>query len=405
VTNNRVLEGVKVLDFGWQIVGPLTSHVLAIFGAEVIKVETRTRVDHNRETPPYVEGTAWMGDRAALFPNFNACKYGITLNVHHTRGVELVKRLVAWADVLIENFTGGTMERLGLGYDELKKINSDIIMLSASAYGQTGSYAKTRATGTTLTAVSGITYLTGQPDGPPTQPAWVYSDTVIPRLAVFAILAALDYRDRTGKGQYLDMSQFEGMMHYITPVLLGYVVNGRELARIGNRSTYAAPHGIYRCKGEFRWCAITVFNDEEWKSLCQVIDKPALAEDPEFATLVGRLKKQDKLDRMIEEWTINHSPEEVMELLQGAGVAAGVVQNGEDLDKDPQLESRGYYCELDHPTLGKFSYSGMPVKLSKTPYEIRRSHCFAEHNEYVYTKLLGMSDKEFVQLLGEGAFE
>jgi benzylsuccinate CoA-transferase BbsF subunit len=402
----KVLEGVKVADFGQTVVGSVAGGMLASYGAEVIKIESRTRVDYNRQSPPFAEGTAWRGDRSGLWANVgNAGKHGITLNLNHSRGVEVAKRIVAWADIVIENFRGQRMAKWGLGYEDLRKINPDIIMLSASAYGQTGSYATHGGTGGTLVAMSGISQLTGWPDGPPMQPTWVYSDFFAPKFALLAIVAALDYRRRTGKGQYIDLSQLEVAVHFINQAILEYGVNKRELGRIGNRLTYAAPCGVYRCKGNFRWCAITVISDEEWKNFCRIMGKPALAENPQFATRMGRLKNVEKLDRLVEGWTINYSPGEVMELLQSAGVAAGVVQNGEDLARDPQLESRNYYWELDHPAFGKFVYSGMPAKLSKTSYEMSRSPSFGEHNEYVYTKLLGMSDEEFVQFLNEGVFE
>ena len=403
---NKVLEGVKVADFGQTVAGGIIGGILASYGADVIRVESRTRVDFVRQSPPFMEGSAWKGDRSGLWANTgNAGKRSITLNLNHPRGGEIAKRLVAWADVVIENFAGGRMAKWGLGYEDLKKIKPEIIMLSASMFGQTGPFFDKKGTGGVLVSMSGIANLTGYPDGPPMQPSWVYSDFFVPKLAVLAIVAAIDYRCRSGRGQYLDLSQFEVAMHFMTPVILESVVNRREPGRIGNRLTYAAPCGVYRCKGDLRWCAITVFSDEEWKSLCRVMGKPALAEDHQFATLMGRLENGDKLDTIIEEWTINHSPEKVMDLLQNAGVPAGVVQNGEDLDQDPQLKSRSYYWELDHPVFGRYSYSGMPVKLSKTPYEMKRSPCFGEDNEYVYTNLLRVSDEEFIQLLNEGVFE
>lgn len=403
---NKILKDVKVVDFGWAVAGPLTAGVLASYGAEVIKVESRLRVDHSRETPPFVAGTAWLGERSGTFANVgNAGKHSITLNLKHPRGLEVAKRLIVRADIVSENFRGGQMVELGLGYEDLKKIKPDIIMISSSIYGQTGPYGTRKGGGPDLASMSGLCELTGWSGRPPKLPIWVYTDFAVPRLAILAIIAALDYRRRTGKGQYLDFSQLEAIVQFVSPAILEYEVNGRELARIGNRSTYAAPEGVYRCKGDLRWCAITVSNDEEWRSFCQVIGKSDWAEDPELADVTGRLKNADKLDKQIEEWTISHSAEEVMSLMQGAGVPAGVVQNGEDLDNDPQLKSRNYYWELDHPALGKFAYSGMPVRLSRTPHEMKRSPCFGEHNEYVYTKLLGMSDEEFVELLREGVFE
>jgi benzylsuccinate CoA-transferase BbsF subunit len=402
----QALEGVKVLDFTWQVAGPRVTSMLGRFGATVVRVESRTRVDFTRSSPPFVEGKAWLGDRSALFANLgNANKYSITLNLNHPRGLEVCKRLVAWADVVVENFTGGRMARWGLGYEDLKKINPQIIMLSLGMYGQTGPYAQQGGYGATLVALSGICQLTGWPDGPPMQPIWVYPDFAVPRLGVLAVVAALDYRRRTGKGQYLDLAQQEGMLQYVSPALLEYHVNGREMKRMGNRLSYAAPHGVYRCKGEFRWCAIAVFSDEEWRSLCQVMGNLIWAQDPELATVSGRLKNVEKVDRLVEEWTIKQTAEEVMSLLQGAGVAAGVVQNGQDLCQDPQLRSRSYYRELEHPTLGKFVYSGLPVRMSKTPYETKRSPCFGEHTEYICREFLGMSDEEFIALMQAGIFD
>ncbi len=392
--NNQVLEGIKVVDFCWQIAGPRVTAPLGRFGATVVRIESRAGMDYVRLGGPG-------------FSAHNDSKYSATLNLHLPHGLEVAKRLVAWADVVVENFTGGRMAKWGLGYEDLKKVKPDIIMLSLAMYGQTGPYAQTQGYAATLVASSGICDLTGLPGGPPMQPSFVYPDFAVPRLGILSVVAALDYRARTGKGQYIDLSQHEGILHYVSPALLEYNVNGRELKRIGNRLTYAAPHGVYRCQGEFRWCAIAVFSDEEWKSLCRVMGKPALAEDPELATVEGRLNNVDKLDKLVEEWTLNHTAEEVVSLLQGAGVAAGVVQNGQDLGNDPQLKDREYFVELDQPGApgGKFVYSGLPVKLSKTPYKIKRSPGFGEHTEYVFKNLLGMSDEEYSRLASEKVFE
>jgi benzylsuccinate CoA-transferase BbsF subunit len=336
----------------------------------------------------------------------NAGKYGVTLNLKKPQAIEVARRLVGCADVVVENFAGGVMARLGLGYEDLRQVKPDIIMLSADIYGQTGPFAEDRGHGNQLAALTALPHLTGFPDQRPQFPGFTITDFTAPRVAVLAIVAALDYRRRTGKGHYLDASQFESAVHLLTPVLLEYEVNGRQASRMGNRSNYAAPHGVYRCKGDNRWCAITVFTDEEWAKFCQVIGKPAWVKSPEFATLKSRLENQDKLDRLVEEWTVSHSAEEVMSLMQSTGVAAGVVQNGQDLDNDPQLKHRHFYWKLDHPNdIGSFSYSGMPAKLSKTPYEIKRAPMLGEHNEHVFTQILGMSDEEFVQLMSDGVFE
>jgi benzylsuccinate CoA-transferase BbsF subunit len=401
---NQILSGIRVADFGLTVVGALVTGILASFGAEVIKIESRTNVDYNRQSPPFIQGDSWKGDRSGLWANVgNAGKYCITLNLNNPRGIEVARRIIAISDIASENFRGGRMDKWGLGYNDLKKIRPDIIMLSASLYGQTGPYATHGGTGGTLIAQSGISDLTGKIDGPPAQPSWVYSDFFIPKMAVLAIIAALDYRRRTGIGQYIDLSQLESAMHLITPAILEYEINGRELVRIGNRSNYAAPCGIFRCRGDFRWCSISVSNDKEWLNLCQIIDNPELIS--KFGTLKSRLNNIAELETIVENWTLKHSPQEVMELMQAAGVPAGIVQNGQDLDNDPQLKSRHYYWNIDHPALGNFSYSGMPAQFSKTSYQVKRSACFGEHNEYVYTKLIGISDEEFIELLNQGVFE
>lgn len=401
---NKALEGIKVAALIQGITGPFTAATLASYGAQVLRIESRTRIEWHRQAGPFI-GDVALPDRSVLYQFINPGSYGITLNLKHPRAMEVMTRIIKWADVVVENFAGGVMKRAGLGYEDLRKIKPDIIMLSAAIYGQTGPYAEVPGYGGTLTALTGLPYITGFPDQMPQFPGFAITDFIAPRANVLAIVAALNYRRKTGKGQYIDAAQMESVIPLLTPLLLQYEANGKEAERIGNRSTYAAPHGVYRCKGDNRWCAITVFTDEEWGKFCQAIGKPAWTESTEFATLMGRLKNVDKLDRLVEEWTMNYSPEEVVSLMQGAGVAAGVVQSGQDLDSDPQLKHRHFYWKLEHPEVGNFTYSGMPARLSKTPYEMKRAPMLGEHNEYVYTQLLGMTDEEFVELMADGVFE
>jgi benzylsuccinate CoA-transferase BbsF subunit len=401
---NKALEGVKVAAHILGITGPLTTAILASYGAQVLRIESRTRIEWHRQAGPFI-GNVSQPDRSAAYLFVNPGVYGITINLKHPRAIEVMTRIIKWADVMVDNFAGGVMERMGMGYKDLKKVKPDIIMLSAAIYGQTGSYANVPGHGGTLTALTGLPHITGFPDQTPQFPAFTITDFIAPRANVLAIVAALDYKHRTGKGQYIDAAQMESSISLLTPVLLDYEANGREAERIGNRSTYAAPHSVYRCKGGNRWCVICVFDHKEWERFCQVIGKPAWTESTEFSTLIDRIKNVDKLDSLVEEWTVEHSPEEVVSLMQGAGVAAGIVQSGRDLDNDPQLKHRHFYWELDHPGIGNFTYSGMPARLSKTPYKITRAPMLAEHNKYVYTELLGMSDEEFTQLMSDGVFE
>lgn len=399
----RPFEGIKVLDFTMYGVGPFTVNYLAFYGAEVIKVESQARPDGTRTITPYKDNKPGL-DRAFYFAFSNpAKKYDVTLNLNHPKGIELAKKLVAWADVVAESYVGQTMEKWGLGYDELKKIKNDIIMFRTCMHGQTGPLARHPGFGNILTSLAGYNGIVGWPDRPPCGfQARAFTDFVAPLYGTVALIAALDHRRRTGEGQCLDLSQHEAGMHPLSPLILDYTVNHREPHTLGNRLPYAAPHGVYRCKGDDRWCAIAIFSDEEWASFCRVIANPAWAQDPKFATLLGRKQNEDELDRLIEEWTCERSAEEVMSLLQSGGVAAGLVANAKDQREDPQLEHYHSFHELDHPEMGKMSfYHGPGFRISNTEYEMARPPLLGEHNDYIFTKILGIPDEEFVQLIEE----
>jgi benzylsuccinate CoA-transferase BbsF subunit len=271
--------------------------------------------------------------------------------------------------------------------------------------GHTGPYANHPGFGYHLSALAGFSHITNWPDR---QPPWLgpYTDYIAPHFNALAILAALDYRRRTDKGQYFDMSQYETGVHFLAPLILDYVVNQRVANRMGNHSSNAAPHGAYRCRGEDRWCAIAVFTDEEWQSFSKVIGNPTWTNDARFATLPARKGSEAELDRLVEEWTINRSAEEVMTMMQVAGVAAGVLQTGEDLlEHDPQLKHRRSFRELDSPEIGKYYAPGPPFVLSKSSYELRRAPLLGEHNEYALKEILGISDEEIAELVIEEVIE
>ena len=401
----QLLEGVKVADFCWALAGPRSVKILSDHGAQVIKIEGKnTRFDNQRVGPPFKDNITGF-NRSGKFNPFNTGKLSVTLNLAHPRGVEVARRFVAWADVVTDNFAGGAMKRMGLGYEELKVVKPDIIMLSTCMQGQTGPHANLPGFGIHLAALAGFRHITGWPDREPAD-LEVYTDFITSHFAIPAILAALLYRRRTGKGQYIDMSQYESCLHFMAPLILDKVVNQRVANRMGNRYPYAAPHGAYRCRGEDRWCAIAVFTDDEWENFCQVVGNPPWTQDPRFGTLPARKKNEDELDRLINEWTVDHTAEDVMNLMQTAGVAAGVVENAEDLmEHDPQLKHRHFYRELDHPDVGKYRSPGPSFMLSKTPCELQRAPLLGEHTEYALKEILGMSDEEVAELVIEGAVE
>ena len=285
------LEGIKVADFCWVWTGPTTTKVLADFGATVVKIESEKRWDIWRINPPFKDDD--MGpNRGAIFNSINTSKQSVMLNLGHPKGKEIAKRFVAWADIVTDNFAGGAMERMGLGYEVLKEIKPDIIMMSSALMGQTGPWHDSPGYGDQLSAISGLHEISGWPDRIPGEIGF-YTDFIAPRFNALTILAALDYRRRTGKGQYLDIAQHQGGVQYVAPLLLDYVVNNRVATRKGNCDDYAAPHGMYQCKGDDRWCAIAVYTDEEWQSFSKVIGNPAWTEDPKFATLESRKENEE----------------------------------------------------------------------------------------------------------------
>ncbi|MBI4640004.1 MAG: CoA transferase [Candidatus Tectomicrobia bacterium] len=394
-------ENIKVVDFSWVGVGPITAKYLADHGAEVIRIDSSVRPDVLRLAPPWKDKKPGI-NRSQFYANYNSSKYGISLDLGKPQAREIAKKLIARADVVTESFTPRVMKGWGLDYEELRKIKPDLIMLSTCQQGQTGPHALYRGYGQLMAALAGFYSVTGWPDGDPVPIYGAYTDFISPRFAATALIAALDYKRRTGKGQYIDLSQFEASLHFLAPPLLDYMVNGRIMKRRGNHSENAAPHGAYLCLGDDRWCVIAVSTDEEWKAFCQVIGNPEWTHDPKFATLQGRLEHVEELDRLVETWTQNYPPEEVMALMQAAGVPVGVVQSCEDLHHDPQLKHRNFFVWLNHTEVGMSPYDGLQFILSRTPGELRMpAPCIGEHNDYVFKQILGMSDEEVQRLIEE----
>jgi crotonobetainyl-CoA:carnitine CoA-transferase CaiB-like acyl-CoA transferase len=374
-------------------------------GATVVHVESRSRPDGFRvHYPPYKDNIPGL-NRTGTFAIFNDSKLGITLNLKRPRGLEIARQLVAWADVLIENFQPGVMARNGLSYEAAREINPSIIYLSSCNMGQTGPKASQRGFGSQLTSQSGFTHLAGDAAGEPMLLFGPYIDFVAVGFGLVAVLAALDCRRRTGRGQYIDLSQYECGLQFIAPAILDYQVNGRVMNRNGNRSPYAAPHGVYPCRGDDRWCAIAVCGEDEWNAFCGAAGHPEWAADPRFASLEARKAHEDALDALVGGWTSGRSPEEVMETLQAAGVRAGAVERLSDVFSDPQMAARGVFQELPHAELERFHYIAPPYILSETPSEQRPSPLLGEHNDLVYREILGLSGEEIERLTAEGVIE
>jgi benzylsuccinate CoA-transferase BbsF subunit len=402
VKNTQALKGLKVLDFTWVITGPIATKFLGDYGAEVIKVESPVRYDAQRSSSPYVGGIPGV-NRSGIFSLFNTSKASLSLNLNTESGIEIARKLVGWADILIESFTAGTMEKWHLGFEDLKSINPKIIMVRTSLRGQKGPYAKTVGLGIQTQGIAGISYLTGWSDKPPIGPRIAYTDYVAPWYVLLSIMAALEYRRQTGRGQMIDVSQVEAGVSFLAPAILDYTCNSRVETRQGNKSDYAAPHAAYPCKGDDRWCVISVFTDNEWLAFCSVLDNSALM-SPKYATLAGRKANEVELDEIVSAWTSRRSPKEVMDVMQQNGIAAGVVQNAEDIFNNPQVKHREYIGVVDHPEMGPHMTQGQAFKLSVTPSKIGPPPVLGADNERICTEILGMSTEEFIKSMEAGAF-
>ena len=398
------LQGIRVLDFTWIHAGPSATRILSDQGAEVIKVESNNAL--SVIGGPASATARGLGQRH----NWNAGKLSISLNMKTPQAVGIARRLVAVSDVVAENFSGRVMPSWGLDYESIKTINPGIIMLSMSGFGRTGPWKDRVSYGQTLQAWSGFTQLTGFPDTDPSGPASAYSDATGGMAGAQAVMLALIHRARTGRGQWLDVSQFESLSSLLETLVLDMSVNGPAAisTRTGNRIPYGggAPHGAYRCQGDDRWVAITVFNDDEWRALVDVMGNPQWTRDPRFATADARQHNADALDDLVESWTVRHTAEEVMRLLQAAGVAAGVVQTGEDLSQDPQLKERGFFRRVPDHQGDYRTIESAPYKLSRTPGRVARgAPAFAADMTYVLRELLAMSDEEVEDCAIAGAFD
>jgi crotonobetainyl-CoA:carnitine CoA-transferase CaiB-like acyl-CoA transferase len=399
-TNRAALGGIRVVEFAVFAAGPVVGKHFGEHGAEVIRVESQAQLDGFRvHYPPFKDDRPGI-ERGGCFALFNDQVLGISLNLKHAKAVSLAKELVSRSDVVIENFAPGVMDRLGLGYSALREIKPDIIMLSSCNQGQTGRRATQRGFGSQLTSMSGFTHLCGYgADESPMLLYGPYVDFVAVGFGFIAVLAALDYRRRTGRGQYIDLSQYEAGIQFVIPAVLDSQVNQRVHHPEANRDPRGAPHGVYPCKGDDQWCAIAVFGDQEWHAFCMAADKPEWARDERFAGHENRKRHEDTLDKVVGDWTLQLEPAEVVSRLQAASVRAGIVQTVRDLFSCPQLSHRRQWVELHHAEFGTYEHEAPPFLLSETPAELRRSApLLGEHNSYVFEKVLGLSPEQVQEL-------
>jgi crotonobetainyl-CoA:carnitine CoA-transferase CaiB-like acyl-CoA transferase len=444
-----VLSGIRVLDFTWKTVGPWAPRLLTHYGAEVIHVERADGWDSHRynATPSIVSddpqpvdlpgskqahadpqfntlreeapsGQATGQQELYAAPYFNTLHHGklaISLNTKSPEGLKIVERLIGVSDAVVENFSAEVLPSWGLTWERMRTLNPRLVYMSTSGFGHTGDWKGYRSFGPTAAAQSGFSLASGLPGKPPAGWGFSYLDVMGGWMGGVALVQALLQAKKTGEGSYIDYSVTEGAMSMLGTYLLDYQVNGRRTRRPdfppGNRSVFPAlaPHNTYRCAGQDRvgqdwWIFIACETQAQFEALCGVMEQPALALDPKFATNETRVANQDELDTIIGRWTRPRRRYDIMRQCQAAGIIAAPVQSAEDrVEYDPQLQHRQMHPIIEHPELGDVPYEGYPVKMSRTPAFVHgRAPTFAEHNQYVYGELLGMSDEEIHSLRESG---
>ncbi len=398
--SNAPLDGIKVVIFGTGVVIPDFGKIMGEFGADVIKIESNENLDFMRTISADPNNSQGFNES-----NRNAKSFGVNLNTD--KGREIVKELIKNADIVGDNFRGGVVKKLGFGYESVREFNPDIVYISSQGFGGGGPNSDYKAYGPMLAAFSGVLSLWAHPDDEyPAGANFPHPDHIASKQATVAVLAALDYRRRTGKGQFIDMSQIESAACLIGESYLDYTINKRVQKPTGNRSAHSAPHGCYRCKGHDQWCAICVDTEDEWQNLCNVMGMPELVNDTKFANLTNRLKNVDELEKIIEAWTINFDPEVVMHMMQSAGVAAGMAQRAVDTIADPQLKHDNAIVEVDHPVAGNRLYPNMPWSISNMEFcESAPAPIIGQHTEEICRDVLNISQDDINRLTEEKILE
>jgi crotonobetainyl-CoA:carnitine CoA-transferase CaiB-like acyl-CoA transferase len=393
---------MKILDFMWAIAGPMTTRILADYGATVIRVESASHIDACRTMRPYVGGKPDV-DGSALFQACNASKQMIAIDLSKPEARPLIEDLVVWSDIVCESFSPGTIAEMGWGYEQLCKIKPDLIMLSTSLMGQTGPLSRYAGYGNLSAAITGFFALTGWPDRAPAGPFGAYTDYIAPKFSVSALLAAVEHQRRTGEGQYIDLSQAEAALHFLAPALLDASVNGNDPTRAGNGDLLYAPHGSYRCTGEDEWIAIAVEGDTQWHALCRTLDCESLAGDSRFATPDARRDNAESLDIQLNEHTSLWDAKKLEAELQFAGIPAHEILASPGLVADPQLGFREHFVARGDSGA---VIESTRTKLSRTPAQIRDGLAdMGRDTHEVLSQVLGYDDGRISELVIAGVLE
>jgi len=396
------LSGVTVADFSWVLAGPRCTSWLGAMGARVIKIEGPKRPDQYRSVAVFEAGKAGIDGSGAFHP-LNHTKLGCAIDFGHPKGLALAKRIVAISDVVVENFSHGVMERAGLGYEELRQLKPDVIMVSSSAMGKSGPDKHHVAYGTLIHAFAGLNSVTGYEGESAGTVGGTFADPLTGTTMVLAVLAALWRRRRTGRGQLIDLSMVEATMMQLPELVMDYTANGRVAAPRGNDDGIAAPNDCYPCRGEHDWVAISVRSQEEWEAFCGALGRPAWCADPRFADQQSRFEHREALNRHVSEWTRTLTAAAATELLQAAGVAAGPSYSAAQLYADPHYNARGLFVEVEHPVVGRKPVMGLPYRLAPGPGpRYWAAPTLRQHTDLVLRDILELDEAEIASLREEG---
>ncbi|MCC6532609.1 MAG: CoA transferase [Burkholderiales bacterium] len=405
--SRQLLSGVRIADFSWIGAGSYTTKMLADLGAEVIKIESSVYPDLLRTSRPFKDGKPGV-NRSGYFADRNATKRSITINMKEPRGRDIARALIAKSDIVCNNFAPGVMDRWGVGYADIVALKPDIVFISMSMQGASGPEKDYIGYGMTMTALTGLQFLTGLPDRVPAGTGTNYPDHIPnPCHAAFVLVAALIHRKRTGQGQFIDLAQTEPTLALLGPALLDAAVNGHTQTRSGNAHECFAPHGVYPCKGNDRWIAIGVETDAQWQALIEVLGAPEVLGQPRWRSPLGRLHERGQLDELIGASTRAWDSDQLMRALQARAVPCGAVRDAHDvLHRDEQLAHRKHWIRLEHPEMGETIYNSEAFRFSDALVgPLRAAPRLGEHTLDICTSLLGMPVEEVERLAQQGVLK
>jgi crotonobetainyl-CoA:carnitine CoA-transferase CaiB-like acyl-CoA transferase len=404
-TGREPYSGLRILDLGWLYAGPVVPRFFGELGANVIRIESVSRVDLTRTSGPFKDAKpGW--NRAQLFAEANANKRSLGINMGSKKGLAIARRIACeWADVIAEGFTPGTLEKWQLTYEDLNSIRPDLIVARTCQMGQTGPWRNYRGFGWNAASIAGLLSITGWPDRGPTLFHGAYTDVLNPPLFAIALAAMIERRERTGQGGTVDVAQLEVTAYYVRELLLEYFASGRVASRTGNRDGRFAPQGVYPCRGDDNWTAITCRETEQWLALCEVAGLDDLAKDESLMEVSNRHRRHDEIDQRLSQWTVGWDPDDLMWELQAKGVPAGAVLRLSEWIEDPQLNARGQFRWLSHPVMDYVPYLGPPALSNTFANTVKRAPLLGEHSGEVLKETLGMNDEEIADLVAEGILE